>query len=126
MAKTAIAQAPLWEPRVIKISSKRQITIPADVYESAGFAEYALVSWAEGGFTVQPVDVRDEDTTVRILRHLLAAGYDGEELIDEYEKINKKMIKFEQLVEEGVRDADEGRVMSYSAFRKAVRDEFDV
>lgn len=126
MAEAARVVEPRREPRIIKISSKRQITIPADVYAEAGFAEYALLSWDDGGFTVRPVDVHDEDATVRILRQLLAQGYNGEELVDEYEKIKNKIVSFERLVDEGLRDVEEGRVMSYAAFRDKIREEFDV
>ena len=121
MAEAMLAEKPKWEPRVIKISSKRQITIPADVYEESGFAQYALLSRTLDGFSVQPVNVYDEDATVQILRHLLAQGFDGEALIDEYEKINKKLVEFERLIGEGLRDADEGRVVPFDVMQEELR-----
>jgi len=121
MSEAARAVEAKREPRIIKISGKRQITIPADIYKEAGFADYALLTWSDEGFTVQPVDVRDEDTTVRILRQLLAEGYNGEELINEYEKIKNKIASFERLIDEGLRDVEEGRVVPFDEMQKELR-----
>ena len=41
--------AVLEKPQAIKISSKRQITIPAKIYEKAGFGDYALCTWTDKG-----------------------------------------------------------------------------
>ena len=36
-------------PQTIKISSKRQITIPSKWYREMEFGEYALATWTEDG-----------------------------------------------------------------------------
>jgi len=102
-----------WEPRVIKISRKRQITIPAEVYEGAGFADYALASWTEDGLTIQPINVNDEDSSVAILRSLLAQGFDGEELVNEFEKIRSKVVLFDRKVDEAIEDVEQGRTRPF-------------
>ena len=78
----------LAEPQRVKISSKRQVTIPARWYREMGFDEYALATWTEDGLLLQPISVDDEDVTVDILRQLIAEGYKGDELIDEYCKVD--------------------------------------
>ena len=102
-----------WKPRIIKISPKRQITIPLDIYRTAGFADYALATWAENGITIQPIDVRSEDDTVRILRSLLAQGYDGEALIDEYERITRPLVDYKSAIDQGLEDIEQGRVAPF-------------
>ena len=49
-----MGSAALAEPLAIKISSKRQITIPAKAYEEAGFKDYALCTWTDKGMFLQP------------------------------------------------------------------------
>ena len=58
----------LAEPQRVKISSKRQVTIPARWYREMGFDEYALATWTEDGLLLQPISVDYEDVTVDILR----------------------------------------------------------
>ena len=53
-------------PRRIKISSKRQITIPVDVYERYGFAEYALLTETPDGLVVQPMELTDDDEQLTV------------------------------------------------------------
>ena len=102
----------LTEPQIIKISSKRQITIPAKIYQEAGYKEYALCTWTDQGILLQPLDVEDEDVTVDILRYLVAEGYDGEELIAQYQDIRKKIVSVKDKLDEAERDIAEGRVCS--------------
>ena len=70
-----MATAALTEPLSIKISSKRQIAIPAKAYEEAGVKDYALCTWTDKGIFLQPLDVEDEDVTIGILRYLINEGY---------------------------------------------------
>ena len=127
MAEAAIAAGPReWEPRVIKISRKRQVTIPAEVYEKAGFTDCALATWTEEGLVLQPIKTGPVDETVWMLRRLLERGYDGEGLVDEYEKWRKGNAELDRLVDEGLRDVEEGRLMPYAEFRQRIRDEHGV
>lgn len=105
MAMTALA-----EPQAIKISSKRQITIPAQWYRALDFHEYALATWTDDGILVQPLDVADEDVTVDILRHLIAQGYEGDELIEQYKQMKSKIVSVKQAIAEAEEDVAAGRV----------------
>lgn len=105
MAMTALA-----EPQAIKISSKRQITIPAQWYRALDFHEYALATWIDDGILIQPLDVADEDVTVDILRHLIAQGYEGDELIEQYKQMKSKIVSVKQAIAEAEEDVAAGRV----------------
>lgn len=39
---------------------------------------------------LQPLEVENEDVTVDILRYLISEGYDGEDLIAQYQIMEKK------------------------------------
>ena len=79
------------EKKTVKISSKRQITIPSKVYTNMNFNEYALCTVTDQGLLIQPFDFKDEDISVGILRELISQGFDGEELIEQYKTVKKKL-----------------------------------
>ncbi len=116
--------AALAEPLTVKISSKRQITIPAKIYEGAGFRDYALCTWTDKGMLLQPLDVEDEDVTVDILRYLIEEGYEGEDLIAQYQEMKKKIIPLKAKLDQAERDIAEGRVDSYENMRARVREKY--
>ena len=98
-----------WKPRVVKVSSKRQITIPADVYKEGGFAEYAMLEWDGGQLSVKPLTVKNEAASVTILRALVDRGLEGDELVSEYESIVGNIIAFNSAIEESLADMEAGR-----------------
>lgn len=118
--------AVLAEPQTIKISSKRQITIPAKLYEEAGFGEYALCTWTDKGMFLQPLDVEDEDVTVDILRYLIEEGCEGEDLILRYQEMKKKIIPLKTRIERAEHDVSEGRVSSPYEMLDQLRDKYDL
>ena len=120
------ALAALAEPQTIKISSKRQITIPAKYYEAAGFGEYALCTWTDQGILLQPLDVDDEDVTVDILRSLVTQGFEGEELIERYQETKRKIVSVRRKLEEAERDVSDGRVDTYENMRDRIRQKYGV
>ena len=111
----------LAEPQTIKISSKRQITIPAKWYREMEFGEYALATWTEEGILIQPLEVRDEDVSVDILRHLVAQGYEGDELIEQYRKMQTKIVSVRRAIEEAEEDVTAGQVDSYDNMRARIK-----
>lgn len=98
------------QSQTVKISSKRQITIPSKFYEAGGFDEYALCTWTENGLLLQPLKVNDEDNSVTILRQLVAEGYEGDELVDKYEEIQNKIVSIKHKLQKAEDDIAEGRV----------------
>mgnify|MGYP000304432685 CR=1 FL=1 len=114
----------LAEPLAIKISSKRQITIPAKAYEEAGFKDYALCTWTDKGMFLQPLDVEDEDVTIDILRYLINEGYEGEDLIAQYKAMKKKVVSVKDKLDEAERDIAEGRVGSAREMQNRMREKY--
>ncbi|WP_270296482.1 delta-aminolevulinic acid dehydratase [Eggerthella sinensis] len=121
-----MGMAALAEPLAIKISSKRQITIPARAYEEAGFKDYALCTWTDKGLFLQPLDVENEDVTVDILRYLIEEGYEGEDLIAQYQALKTKVVSVKDKLDEAERDIAEGRVDSYENMRARIRDKYGI
>ena len=116
--------AALAEPLAIKISSKRQITIPAKAYEEAGFKDYALCTWSDKGMFLQPLDVEDEDVTIDILRYLINEGYEGEDLIAQYKAMKKKVVSVKDKLDEAERDIAGGRVGSAREMQNRMREKY--
>ena len=119
-----MGMAALAEPLAIKISSKRQITIPAKAYEEVGFKDYALCTWTDKGMFLQPLDVEDEDATIDILRYLISEGYEGEDLITQYKVMKKKVVSVKDKIDEAERDIAEGRVGSAREMQKRMREKY--
>ena len=118
--------AALAEPLTVKISSKRQITIPAKIYKGAGFKDYALCTWTDKGMFLQPLDVEDEDVTVDILRYLIEEGYEGEDLIAQYQEMKKKVIPLKSRLDQAERDIAENRVGSPYEMLDGLRGKYDL
>ena len=119
-----MGMAALAEPLAIKISSKRQITIPAKAYVEAGFKDYALCTWSDKGMFLQPLDVEDEDVTIDILRYLINEGYEGEDLIAQYKAMKKKVVSVKDKLDEAERDIAEGRVGSAREMQNRMREKY--
>ena len=119
-----MGSAALAEPLAIKISSTRQITIPAKAYEEAGFKDYALCTWTDKGMFLQPLDVEDEDVTIDILRYLINEGYEGEDLIAQYKAMKKKVVSVKDKLDEAERDIAEGRVGSAREMQNRMREKY--
>ena len=80
----SMAEAARMAPQRIKVSSKRQITIPAKAYKDMGFTEYALIEQTDEGLLIKPLKVEDEEISLDVLRRLIAEGYEGEALVERY------------------------------------------
>lgn len=114
----------LIQSQTVKISSKRQITIPSKFYEAGGFDEYALCTWTENGLLLQPLKVNDEDNSVTILRQLVAEGYEGDELVDKYEEIQNKIVSIKHKLQKAEDDIAEGRVGPVGEMFESVRKQY--
>ena len=116
-------QADVRAPRRLKISSKRQITIPKDIFDSHGFNEYALLTETDEGFSIQPVSLAadDEELTVKLLQYLIEQGCEGEELVVQYQEMKPKFLAFKQAIERAEEDIEAGRVVDASEMMRDMR-----
>ena len=113
-------------PRRLKISSKRQITIPVDVYERQGFTEYAMLTETEDGILIQPVELTDDDEelTLRLLRYLIDMGFEGEELLEKYAEVKPKFISFYKAIARSEADIAAGRVVDAEESLQRMREKY--
>jgi len=114
---------PVALPRRVKISSKRQITIPVDIYKRQGFTEYAMLTETPDGLVIQPIELTDdnEELTLRLLRHLIAQGYEGEELIEKYTEAKPKFVSYYKAITQAEDDIADGRVGDASEMQERMR-----
>ena len=74
------------ERKIINITGKRQITIPINFYNQIGF-EKEVECYTDGNMLIlRPLKTESMDFSVEILKDLIDAGYEGEELIKKFEE----------------------------------------
>lgn len=119
MAGAAYAIERKVPPRIIKISSKRQVTIPADMYKLAGRPDYALASWQDdGSISIEPLSVRNEESSVKILRSLVDKGFEGDELVEEYGRIVNHIVDFNRKIMDAIDDEAAGREAPFELLQR--------
>ena len=101
---TAVKRGAAMENKRIKISSKRQITIPQQFFDSLGFADEAECSLKEGALIIKPVRQNGGEFAEQILADLLAQGYQGDELLAKFKEAQSKV---RPAVERMIQEADE-------------------
>ena len=113
-------------PRRIKISSKRQITIPASTYEKYGFAEYAYLEETEEGLFISPLDLasEDEELTEQLLRYLVENGYEGEGLIAKFKDIKPMFFSIHTAAKRSEEDIAAGRVHPFEETQALLRQQY--
>lgn len=75
--------------RSIKISKKRQITIPLEFYNQLGFENEVECSLEDGAVVIRPFQEKTYDLSVDILKDLTSQGYTGDELVSQFKKLRK-------------------------------------
>ena len=102
-------------PRRVKISSKRQLTIPVDIYQRQGFSEYAMLTETPEGLVIQPLKLADsdEELTLKLLRYLMERGLQGEELLSAYEELKPKFASYFRAVEAAESDIANSNVIDF-------------
>lgn len=101
---TAVKRGAAMENKRIKISSKRQITIPQQFFDSLGFADEAECSLKDGALIIRPVRQNGGEFAEQILADLLAQGYQGDELLAKFKEAQSKV---RPAVERMIQEADE-------------------
>ncbi|HBN96698.1 MAG TPA: AbrB family transcriptional regulator [Firmicutes bacterium] len=91
------------EKRRIRISSKRQVTIPAKYYDSLELSDEVDCIYANNMLIFLPVKRQDSVFAEEILADLIQQGYTGETLLAEFKKINRQI---RPAVEQIIREAD--------------------
>jgi bifunctional DNA-binding transcriptional regulator/antitoxin component of YhaV-PrlF toxin-antitoxin module len=91
------------EKRRIRISTKRQITIPSKYYEAMGLSNEVDCIYANNMLILTPV--RNEGTAFaeEILSDLIEQGYSGEKLLSKFKEISHRI---RPAVEKLIKEAD--------------------
>ncbi|MDR2868832.1 MAG: AbrB/MazE/SpoVT family DNA-binding domain-containing protein [Deferribacteraceae bacterium] len=80
-----ITKKPIIERKIISITGKRQITIPAKFYEKLHLDKELECYLSDDAIVLRPLSVKDnDDFTMEILRDLISQGYSGEELLTKF------------------------------------------
>lgn len=79
------------EKRRIKISSKRQITIPAKYFDSLGMGKELDCIYSNNMLILLPVKNEDSAFSEEILKDLIQQGFSGDALLSEFKKANRRV-----------------------------------
>ena len=75
------------DKKYIRISSKRQITIPQKYYDALGFGDQAECILNDSAIIIKPVrENTDFDFSEQILTDLISKGYSGDELLKRFKE----------------------------------------
>ena len=90
------------ERKTIRISSKRQVTIPQRYFERLGFGEEAECILRGDELVIRPVKAQSGgELSEQILADLIAQGYSGEQLLEQFKSEQKKVRPaVERMIEE--------------------------
>lgn len=80
------------ERKIINVTGKRQITIPQKFYSVLGMGKEIECELADNAIILRPFR-NDVGFATEILKDLVAQGYSGNELVEEFEKQQKNITK---------------------------------
>ena len=104
------------EQKRVTITSKRQFTIPQKFYEALDFGRDALCTLGQGMLIIQPAppSTGGGEFAEQILADLIAEGYTGQDLLDEFKTRQAKVRGTVEAVLEAAKAAAHGDGESYS------------
>jgi len=79
--------------KIIRVTGKRQITIPQKFYEQLHFGNEVECVLADDAIMLRPLSVADDGFTMEILKDLVAQGYSGDELLTKFAEQRDKIKK---------------------------------
>ncbi|MCL2605650.1 MAG: AbrB/MazE/SpoVT family DNA-binding domain-containing protein [Coriobacteriia bacterium] len=72
------------EKRIIRVSDKRQITIPQKYFQELGFEKDAICYIDGDSIVIKPIARSGREFSEFILEDLIKEGFEGEALLDEF------------------------------------------
>ena len=98
------------EQKRVSISSKRQFTIPQKFYSELGFEKDAICTMTDGMLILQPAaHISGGEFAENILADLIAEGYSGQELLNEFKERQAKIRPAVEVLLEKAKDAARGK-----------------
>jgi hypothetical protein len=95
---------------------------PAKVYKEMGFSDYAFVEQIREGLLIRPLNVDNEDISIYVLRKLVDAGYEGDELIERYKDACPAVLDFRERLRSSEQQIGEGGTVSFAEMQKKMRE----
>ena len=92
------------ERKIIRVSDKRQVTIPLKYYELLGFGKEAECTLRENEIVIRPLQESLEEFSEEILAELISKGYSGEELLSKFREMRRKV---RPAIDSMIKEADE-------------------
>ena len=90
--ETAVKGGNPMNRKTIRISEKRQLTIPQKFFEALGFSTEAECILRGNEIVLRPVrDQGGGEFAEQILADLIAQGFSGDQLLTEFKKMQKKV-----------------------------------
>jgi len=78
------------EQKIVRVSVKRQLTIPQKYFDVLGFSTEAECILQKDGLLIRPVRImNDNEFSEQILADLIAQGYEGQELLEKFKEYSK-------------------------------------
>ena len=81
----ATLESDIMDKKIIRVSKKRQITIPLQFYKHLDLGNEAECSLEDGAIVIRPLHRETTEFSVEILKDLLKQGYSDDELIKQFE-----------------------------------------
>lgn len=115
MATTAVKGGSIMERKTIRISEKRQLTIPQKFFEMLGFSTEAECILRGNEIVLRPVrEASGGEFAEQILADLIAKGLSGDQLLAEFKKMQKKVRPAVETLMSQAEQAAHGEGESYS------------
>jgi bifunctional DNA-binding transcriptional regulator/antitoxin component of YhaV-PrlF toxin-antitoxin module len=74
------------EPKKVKLSKQRQITIPKVYSDALQMQDEVTVELVDGGLLVKPVHKLPDDFAEQLLESLVEKGLSGQELVEKFKE----------------------------------------
>lgn len=82
--------------KTIKVSAQRHLVIPKEYYDALNIDEQVTVELHEGQLVIKPVVKVDENFAENLLEELIAAGFNGEELVAKFKEVKQMVLNGEK------------------------------
>ena len=74
------------EPKKVKVSKQRQMTIPKVYFDALQIEEEVTVELVDGGLLIKPVHKVPDDFAEQLLASLIDKGLSGQELLEKFKE----------------------------------------
>lgn len=77
--------------RRVKVSQQRQLSIPKDFYQALGLADEAVMEFTGKEIIIRPAAFEEVDFSEDILQDLIAQGFSGQELLQQFKQAKSQV-----------------------------------